>query len=50
MWLSLYYAHAFGGEVIRRTFAGQHTDSLYAELTFRYCRGVHVPLGERASA
>jgi hypothetical protein len=34
--LGAYYGHAFGGGVVRRTFAGDQADYGFVELTYRY--------------
>ena len=34
--LGTYYGHAFGGGVVRASFAGADADYGFAELTFRY--------------
>jgi len=31
-----YYGHAFGGGVVKQTFAGSEADYGYVELTYRY--------------
>ena len=37
-WMTLtgYYGHAFGGSVVRTTFAGSDTDYGFVEMTLRY--------------